>query len=355
MKHVEKESWMFSENNGPRGWFAICLLALIFLVAACSHKQAQNPQTVPAQPALQPAQQTAAAPPAAATPNPAETAQNRVVQIRMHNVFIHLTESIAAQTDTLSGDLLPLGSNVMPVFDDNRSFVIRVKYARIRLTPEELSNAMNTYVFAKPDAPLKGLSVSIEGNQLRVKGRLHSKGDIPFETLGTLGTTQDGKVRVHTEKVKAFKIPIKGIMSVFGVDLANMINISKVPGIETDKGDLIMDLSKLMPPPALEGFVTGVKVEANDIVITFGADDHAPPLEKGNYISLKNNQMRFGKLIMQDTDLTVVDIDPSDPLDWNQAHYQAQLVAGYSKITPAFGLRAYVKDYDKIPHAGKER
>jgi hypothetical protein len=51
---------------------------------------------------------------------------------------------------------------------------------------------------------------------------------------------------------------------------------------------------------------------------------------------------------MSPADLTVVDIDTGGPLDWNQDHYKEQLVAGYSKITPSFGLRAYVKGYNKL-------
>jgi hypothetical protein len=51
---------------------------------------------------------------------------------------------------------------------------------------------------------------------------------------------------------------------------------------------------------------------------------------------------------MDNTDLTVLDLDPGDPLDWNQDRYKDQLVAGYSKITPSFGLRTYVKDFAKL-------
>jgi len=276
------------------------------------------------------------------------------VQAHMHNVFIHLTDSVAIQMDTLSGELVPVGTNVMPVFDDSRSYVLSVKFARVRVSPEALANVMNSYAFAKPDAPLKGLSITIEGNQLRVKGRLHSKGDIPFETLGTLSPTKDGKVRIHTQKVKAFRIPIKGIMSIFGMDLANMINTSKVPGIETENDDLIMDISKLMPPPELQGAVTAVRVEPTEIVFTFGTEDHAPPLEKGNYMTFRGGQLQFGKLIMTDTDLTVLGLEPADHLDWSQTEYKEQLAAGYAKITPAFGLRAYVKDFNKLAHAPKK-
>ena len=37
-----------------------------------------------------------------------------------------------------------------------------------------------------------------------MKGKLHDKGDIPFETEGSLIPTPDGKIRLHSEKIKAY-------------------------------------------------------------------------------------------------------------------------------------------------------
>jgi hypothetical protein len=48
--------------------------------------------------------------------------------------------------------------------------------------------------------------------------------------------------------------------------------------------------------------------------------------------------LRFGKLTMVDTDLLLVDTNQSDALAGSPAEYNRQLVAGYSKNTPARGL-----------------
>jgi hypothetical protein len=58
---------------------------------------------------------------------------------------------------------------------------------------------------------------------------------------------------------------------------------------------------------------------------------------------------------MQDTDLMILDLDPADPLDWNQDRYADQLAAGYSKMTEKFALRTYVKDYNKVPRSPSPR
>jgi hypothetical protein len=293
------------------------------------------------------------APVAEAPPEQATPASGRGVKTEMHNVMFHLTDKTAARLETLSGELWPIGKNEMPVFDDKTSFEVRVSSGRVSITLEGLSSILNDYVFAKKDAPLKDLSVSIDKGQLVIKGKLHSKGDIPFETKGTVSTTPDGRLRVHTEKVKALHVPMKGVMGVFGIELADVVNTSKIDGLDTDKNDLVMDLGMLLPPPHIKGKVTAVKIEKITIVTIFGdgAKISAPMREKGNYMYFEGNAVRFGKLIMENTDLTVLDIDKDDALDWSQDHYKDQLVAGYSKITPSFGLRAYVKDYSKLPHS----
>src|SRR5207302_7564204 len=68
-----------------------------------------------------------------------------------------------------------------------------------------------------------------------------------------------------------------------------------------------------------------------------------------NYMAYRGAQLRFGKLTMSDTDLVLIDMDPQDPFDFYLDHYKEQLVAGYTKTTPAFGLRVFMRDYNKLP------
>ena len=280
----------------------------------------------------------------------AAMAGSHAVKTEMRNVNFHLTNEAVAHLETLSGELVPVGKYDMPVFDDKASFEVRVTNGTISISPQSLTSIMNGYVFAKKDSPLKDLSVSIDKDQLIIKGKLASKG-IPFETAGTLSATPDGRIRVHTDKVKALHVSVKGMMGLFGIDLANVVNTSKIDGMDTDKNDLLMDLSKLLPPPHMQGKLVDVKVANNSIITIFGDGGQSVRVspEKGNYMAFRGNKVEFGKMVMNDTDLVVLDLDPGDPLDWNQSRYKDQLVAGYSKITPSFGLRAYVKDYSKLP------
>ena len=185
---------------------------------------------------------------------------------------------------------------------------------------------------------------------MKVKGKLHSKGDVPFETDGTLSATADGKILLHADKIKALHLPVKGLMDLLGIDLANLIKTGKVRGIEVQKDDLVLDPGKILPPPHVEGRVTAVQVRAGQIVQTFGDVTKATDwrLSAANYMAYRGNQLRFGKLTMSDTDLVLIDMNPNDPFDFYLDHYKEQLVAGYTKETPTFGLRVYLRDYNKL-------
>jgi hypothetical protein len=315
-----------------------------------SGQQPPGPTSAPADPrgAQQIAAPTNASPAAASSGNDAHG-----VKTEMRQVMFHLTPTAAARLIVVSGELWPTGTNEMVVFDDKKSFEVRVTNGAISITAGALTDIMNNYVFAKKDAPLKDLTIEInqDNGRLIIKGKLHSKGDLSFGTEGTLSVNDDGRIRVHTEKITAMKVPVKGLMGLFGVELANVVNTSKIDGIDTDENDLLMDLGTLLPPPHIRGKLTEVRVERDAIVAIFGdgGKSFPEPEEKTSFMALSGNRAKFGKLVMEPTDLTVLDLDPKSVLDWNQDHYKEQLEAGYSKITSKFGLRAYAKDYGKLP------
>jgi hypothetical protein len=282
--------------------------------------------------------------------SPTNDKQEGTVQTQMSNVTFRFSETVAVEIKSLNGVLVPLGKNEFPVFDDKESFNLRISTAEIAIDSTNLANVLNSYVFARPHSPLTELSVSVDKGRLKVKGKLHDKGDIPFETEGILIPTADGKLRLHSEKIKAMHVPVRGLMDLFGIELGGLIKEGKVPGVETQEDDLILDLEQILPPPHIEGKVVSVRIEGDNIIQIFGGADAKPVknIRGGNYMSYKNNRLRFGKLVMNDADLILIDMDPNDPLDFFLDHYKEQLAVGYAKITLDSGLRVYIKDYNKL-------
>jgi hypothetical protein len=93
-----------------------------------------------------------------------------------------------------------------------------------------------------------------------------------------------------------------------------------------------------------------VRIEGDKIIQIFGVSDAKPAknVHAGNYMAYKNNRLRFNKLLMNDVDLILIDMNPSDPLDFYLEHYKEQLAAAYTKTTLDSGLRVCIKDYNKL-------
>jgi hypothetical protein len=270
------------------------------------------------------------------------------VHAEMRNVMYHYTEPIAVHIAYLTGELHPTQQGGMPVFDDANSFTLSIDSARISITTEALANVMNQYALASADAPIKALSIVPSEGKLNIKGRLHSKGDLPFESEGSLSVTPDGEIRIHTEKLKAGHLPVKGLMDLLGQSIAKLIDTRKVSGLRADNNDLLINPAELFPPPHIHGHLRAISVVGNEIVQEYGT--HSAPSVKisGNYMAYHGAPIHFGNLIMTDTDLVLIDLDPRDPFDFFLARYRNQLAAGYTKTTLSFGLRCYFRDYNKL-------
>jgi hypothetical protein len=274
------------------------------------------------------------------------------VHTEMRNVVYHYTASVSVYIIHLEGELVPVGEAGMPVFEDPNSFLVDVRSAELSISTAALANVMNQYAFAAPDAPIKAIRVAIQGGKLQIQGRLR-KGDLPFESDGSLAVTPDGEIRVHTEKVKAVHVPVKGLMDLLGENIAQLIDTKKVRGVRAEGDDLILNPTELFPPPHIRGKLSSIDFRSNAIALKYGGPPERTVKVAGNYMAYRGARLRFGKLTMNNTDLTLIDLDPQDPLDFFLDHYWDQLVAGYSKITHTFGLHTYCRDYNKLTSAQK--
>ncbi|MEY2394645.1 MAG: hypothetical protein QOF94_990 [Acidobacteriaceae bacterium] len=289
-----------------------------------------------------------------------DVADARPVEFAMRNVTYHYSEPVAVHIAKLDGELVSTKDGAVVFFDDKNSFTLRLHYAQISISCTALAQVLNENVFSSSDAPIKNLSIESKNNQLIMKGKLPRKADVAFETVGRLSADPDGRIRVHSDHVKAAHLPVKGLMDLLGIDIAGLIDTKKIHGITVEKDDIILDSEQILPAPHIKGKVAAVHISGNDIVLTFGTPQPSNFAAKqpGNYMAFRHSDMRFGKLTMHDADLIMIDMDPRDPFDFYLDHYQDQLVAGYTKSTPQYGLRTYTRDYNKLrsrsaPKAGK--
>jgi hypothetical protein len=265
------------------------------------------------------------------------------------NVNLHIDQTVVLEIRHIDGALLSAVPGQPPVFDDQRSFMLRIDSGEVAMSPASLTDLLNRYIFAYEGAPLKDLAITIEKGQLHQRGTLHKGVDIPFTIDAEVSATPDGRIRLHPTKVKTAGIPTGGLMKMFGLELDSLIKLKQTPGVQIEEDDFLLAPDRLLPSPKIAGHLSRVRIEGNRIVETFGSGAAAkispPDARARNFMYYRGGTLRFGKLTMSDADLQLIDANPRNPFEFFPEHYITQLVAGYSKNTPSGGLKVYMPDY----------
>jgi len=277
------------------------------------------------------------------------------VLLEMKNVRLHVDDGIVLDVTRLRGVMVSRTAGSPPVFDDQRSYVLHLQTAAMAMDVASLQQLMNRHVFAYEGSPLKDLTVEAEGNRLKLKGKLHKGVDVPFSTTASVSVTSDGRLKLHSESMKALGMPAKGLLDLFGLELDDVMDLKKRRGVEVEDNDIIIAAGQVLPPPEIVGRLTKASVEGNRLVQVFDdpANGRPQPLARPdpkapNYVYFNGGDIQFGKLTMHDADLQLIDSDPKDPFDFFPARYNAQLVAGYSKNTAKKGLKTYMPDFGDL-------
>jgi hypothetical protein len=299
-----------------------------------------------------------AVPPVSREPKPRaviDVPADTVTSVQMQNVDFYVDPQIPLHITRLSGTMMSRSRGPV-MFDDKRSFVIRVTAAEAGLTGPALSALLNKYVFNYPGSPITNLRVTVSGNEIIQKGTLHKVGALPFEIRATLSVTPDGRIRLHPTRTEIIGLHVDRLMNGLGLPLSKIIDLSKAKGATVSGNDIFLSPTAVIPPPEIQGHVTAVRVENNLVIMTFGSPASTPMIavpdtSAHNYMYYKGGTLQFGKLMMLDADMFITDLDPADPFHFDLDRYKPQLVAGYSRTLQSGGLEVWMRDIDKIGKA----
>lgn len=271
-------------------------------------------------------------------------------QAQFRNVDFDIGRGITLDISRLRGELRSKQQGSPIAFDDKTSFVIHIASAEVGLTMQSLDSLMNGYVFAYGGAPLRNLKFSTDSGKLVQEGTLHKVVNIPFRITAVMSMTPEGRIRVHPVQITIFSVNGRGLMKALGITLQSLLDLRHAHGVTVQGNDLLLDPEQLLPPPAIEGRVTAVRVDSNEVVQVFGdsSEDVPPPLHPPetarNYMYFRGGTLHFGKLFMVDADMEIIDLDPGNVFQFSIDQYNTQLVAGYSKNTPSNGLLVFMPD-----------
>lgn len=273
------------------------------------------------------------------------------VEVDMRNVDLDITPQIDLQVRHLRGRFIASGTRQAPYLDDPNSYSVAVDSGEVRVDIPSL-NAIVTRAFERGRSNVSRVQISIDENgQLRQKGVVKKGISVPFDMKASVSVTPGGLIRIHSESMKGFGLPVNRMLKLFRLQTDDLIRVDPGHGIRVEGNDLLLDVSMLLPPPGFHGTLTSVHIERGGLVQVFGSGEAraiSPEAAAKNHIYWRGGQLAFGKLTMTDTDLELVDEDPQDPFDFSVDRWNEQLVAGYSKTMPNRGLRAHMPDYNDL-------
>jgi hypothetical protein len=236
--------------------------------------------------------------------------------------------------------------NVNPSFDDADSFVLDIEKGVIHANIGDISNYLNAS--APKDAPLKNISLQPQGDLLKLHGTIHKVVPLPVELIGEISALPDGRIQFRATKINVLKIPMKGLLGGFHIQLSDLVHDSNTPGIQISGNTLLFDTQKLLPPPHIRGHLTSIRVRVPDLEVIYGGApaDETKLAQWHNFLRLRGGTLDFGKLTMHDVDLTMIDASDDPWFDLDLVHYQDQLVNGYTRMTREKGLEIFMPDLD---------
>ena len=248
----------------------------------------------------------------------------------------------------LRGAIIRVNRGINPSFDEPDSFVLDVKTGVVHTNVGDLTNFLNQGL---TNSPLKNVTLSGDGDQIKLRGTLHKIVPLPIELAGTIAVAPANRIQLHVTQLSVLKMPVKALLGEFHLSLSSLFSPGNISGIEVSGNDIFFDPVKLLPPPHIRGELTGVRIVNPDVEETYGnaQEDVTRVAQWRNFLQLRGGTIDFGKLTMHHVDLIMVDLSDDAWFDLDLAHYQEQLVNGYTRMTPEAGLQIFMPDLDTIP------
>jgi len=193
--------------------------------------------------------------------------------VSAHNLMLRKGPNFRIYVRWLRGQMLRTRPNINPSFDDPESFSLDVKTGVIRANIGDIANFLNASGIA--NSPLKNVTLSGDGDQVKLHGTLHKFISLPIELLGTITAVPDNRIQLHVTKLNVLKIPLKGLLGSFHVDISDLFHSEGIPGIEVSGNDIFFDTHRLLPPPHIRGQLSSVRIINPDLEEIYGNAQNA--------------------------------------------------------------------------------
>lgn len=280
----------------------------------------------------------------------------------LKNVNFRFTPRINLELAYLKAKLTALPPNTLLNFDDINSFQIRILEGEALLHVDVMKHIFKDNIFNYEGSPLKLDTIQLlppgkdGSNQVKLTGEMKFILWLKFEMIGDLLLDkQNMKIVIAAKQIKALYNPYtKGLLGFIGLNLEKLLPVPDGRGIAIRKNKIIVSPYSLFPPPKLSGDIESMSIQGDNVLLKFQSNTRVqlPPPPRpnaANYLFVYKGDLKFGKLVMYDAYLEMVDKDPSDIFDFYLKDYHRVLTSGGSAIIqPNKSVLVNMPDYNDV-------
>lgn len=283
--------------------------------------------------------------------------------MKLSNLHFRLTDEINMDVKELIGEAIPKNKSGIVNFDDVNSFRIDILSGEAFVRTEIMEYIFNNYVFNYDGSPLKNQKMEfIEDEEngkpmmkLRLSGDMKLVMWLGFEMIGKMYLDREKMLMViEAERIKSLGNPYtKTLLDTVGLNMEKLLPIPSGRGLTMVGNKILVEPFKIFPPPQIGGYISDMRVKKEGLQLFFSSKTRIqfPPLpvrNVKNYLFLYQGDVKFGKLMMVDARLQMVDSSQKNDFDFYLKKYQIPLAAGYSKIMPDGSVVATIPDYRDV-------
>ncbi len=274
------------------------------------------------------------------------------------DVDFRVTGDIGFMIHDMAATLTPTHAGQPIVFDDPTSVTINVHRGDVTLDSAKLTAIFNRYLFQYQGSPLRNMRVvPQDGGTLRITGEMHRDTWVPIVLTGSLSMRNADDLVFHADHVEVAGVGADKLMQAAHVKMADLLKVD-TPIARLDGDDVVMQVAKLTPPPALRMTIT--RIDTSAAGVRFTLDDHTvqkidwPATMPPRGMLVQGGDVKFMRSMPMNIDMALTPLDATAPFVLDLYHYRDQMAAGYFTFDEAGALDVHLPSYTTLASAAKD-
>nr|WP_211610347.1 hypothetical protein [Paraburkholderia haematera] len=274
------------------------------------------------------------------------------------DVDFRVTGDIGFMIHDMAATLTPTRAGQPIVFDDPTAVTINVHRGEVTLDSARLTAIFDRYLFQYQGSPLRNMRVvPQDGGTLRITGEMHRDTWVPIVLTGSLSMRNVDDLVFHADHVEVAGVGADKLMQAAHVKMADLLKVD-TPIARLEGDDVVMQVAKLTPPPALRMTIT--KIDTSAAGVRFMLDDHTvqkidwPATMPPRGMLVQGGDVKFMRSIPMNIDMALTPIDTNAPFVFDLYHYRDQMAAGYFTFDEAGALDVHLPSYTTLASAMKD-